>query len=152
MSCVGRLCKDYLYLYNSLPLIPTLPLIMAVNIGEVALSHHKLPGCDYNSISMVLFSLHSKSFKIVIRKFLICAKLNPGFVFLVLACLHQHVLLSVWEDFDPLIVTRLGIGLGPGLSNRWNFQLISTIHRKWHWLNLCRFLSLFIFNKMCLDI
>ena len=34
MSCVGRLCKDYLYLYNSLPLIPTPPLIMAVNIGE----------------------------------------------------------------------------------------------------------------------
>ena len=33
MSCVGRLCKDYLYLYNSLPLIPTPPLIMAVNIG-----------------------------------------------------------------------------------------------------------------------
>ena len=27
MSCVGRLCKDYLYLYNSLPLIPTPPLI-----------------------------------------------------------------------------------------------------------------------------
>ena len=34
MSCVGRLCKDYLYLYNSLPQIPTPPLIMAVNIGE----------------------------------------------------------------------------------------------------------------------
>ena len=34
MSCVGRLCKDNLYLYNSLPLIPTPPLIMAVNIGE----------------------------------------------------------------------------------------------------------------------
>ena len=34
MSCVGRLCKDYQYLYNSLPLIPTPPLIMAVNIGE----------------------------------------------------------------------------------------------------------------------
>merc|ERR1712242_527026 len=34
MSCVGRLCKEYLYLYNSLPLIPTPPLIMAVNIGE----------------------------------------------------------------------------------------------------------------------
>ena len=34
LSCVGRLCKDYLYLYNSLPLIPTPPLIMAVNIGE----------------------------------------------------------------------------------------------------------------------
>ena len=34
MSCVGRLCKDYLYLYNFLPLIPTPPLIMAVNIGE----------------------------------------------------------------------------------------------------------------------
>ena len=25
---------DYLYLYNSLPLIPTPPLIMAVNIGK----------------------------------------------------------------------------------------------------------------------
>ena len=34
MSCVGRLCKDYLYLYNSLPLIPTPPLIIAVNMGE----------------------------------------------------------------------------------------------------------------------
>ena len=34
MSCVGRLCKDYLYLYNFLLLIPTPPLIMAVNIGE----------------------------------------------------------------------------------------------------------------------
>ena len=34
MSCVGRLCKEYLYLYNSLPLIPTPPHIMAVNIGE----------------------------------------------------------------------------------------------------------------------
>ena len=36
MSCVGRLYKDYLYLYNSLPIIPTPPLIMAVNIGEAA--------------------------------------------------------------------------------------------------------------------
>ena len=34
MSCVGRLCKDYLYLYNSLPLIPTPSLIMAENTGE----------------------------------------------------------------------------------------------------------------------
>ena len=48
MSCVGRLCKDYLYLYNSLPLIPTPPLIMAVNIGEAVgcLSHHNLPGSN----------------------------------------------------------------------------------------------------------
>ena len=34
MSCVVRLYKDYLYLFNSLPLIPTPPLIMVVNIGE----------------------------------------------------------------------------------------------------------------------
>ena len=40
MSCVGRLCKDYLYLYNSLPLI-----YLQSTQGRllVALSHHNLP-------------------------------------------------------------------------------------------------------------
>merc|ERR1712242_230470 len=57
MSCVGRLCKEYLYLYNSLPLIPTPPLIMAVNIGEaVGCLLPSKPPCQ--DLTLAWYKLH----------------------------------------------------------------------------------------------